>query len=136
MHGFTAAGAPVRFVLTRADAEATAEPSGEGLRFGSVLVDAGALSAVQLRDAAVLLGHLNEAWFGYRSGDPSRPCAGEPRAGFEPEQTTLGDRLQAKASELGYSVWKLSNKRRELVRRVAGRARRRACDAACGRPGG
>ncbi len=34
VHGFTAAGAPVRFVLTRADAEATAEPGGEGLRSG------------------------------------------------------------------------------------------------------
>ncbi len=82
-----------------------------------MLVDAGALSAVQLRDGAVLLGHLNEAWFGYRSGDPSRPSAGEPRAEFDPEQTTLGDRPQAKASELGCSVWKLYNKRRELVRR-------------------
>ena len=117
VHGFTAAGAPVRFVLTRADPDATVTPSSEGLRFGSMLVDAGALSAGQLRDAAELLGHLNEAWFGYRSGDPARPSAGEPRAGFDPVQTRLGDRLETKASELGCSVSKLFTKRRELVRR-------------------
>ena len=34
VHGFTAAGAPVRFVLTRADPDATVTPSSEGLRFG------------------------------------------------------------------------------------------------------
>jgi transposase InsO family protein len=117
VHGFTAAGGPVRFVLTRVDGEEPESASGREWRFGSVLVDAGALSAVQLRDAAGLLGHLNEAWFGYRSGDPSRPSAGEPRAGFDPAQTTLADRLEAKATELGCSVWKLYNKRRELVRR-------------------
>ena len=117
VHGFSAAGAPVRFVLTRVDGEQPKPASGLEWRFGSVLVDAGALSAVQLRDAAVLLGHLNEAWFGYRFGDPLRPSAGEPRAGLDSAQTRRGDRLEAKATELGCSVWKLYNKRREPVRR-------------------
>ena len=48
----------------------------EEWRFGSVLLDAGALSDGQLREAAELLGHLNEASFGYRSGDPEPSLAG------------------------------------------------------------
>jgi hypothetical protein len=50
--------------------------NGEEWRFGSVLLDAGALSAAQLREPADLLWHLNEAWFEYRSGDPLHPVAG------------------------------------------------------------
>ena len=124
VRGFTAAGEPVRFVLTRV-AEEPAVASEEEWRFGSVLVDAGALSGSQLREAAELLGHLNEAWFGYRSGDRLRALPGEPRAGFDPAQTTLGDRLEAKATELGCSVSKLFKKRRRA------RAARRCC---AGRP--
>jgi len=86
-------------------------------RFGSVLLDAGALRDAQLRDAADLLAHLNEAWFGYRSGDAGRPSAGEPRAGFDPEQTSLRQRVQAKAAELGCSVGRLHQKHGEVLRR-------------------
>ena len=135
VHGFTAAGAPVRFVLTRVAGEERAVANGEELRFGSVLLDAGALSAAQLREAADLLGHRNEAWFGYRSGDPLRPSEGEPQAGFDPAQTTVADRLEQKATELGCSVAKLFKKRRELVRRglvalMDGRAARHAAGPA------
>lgn len=80
VRGFTAAGAPVRFVLTRVAGEESAVASGEEWRFGSVLVDAGALSGPQLREAAELLGHLNEAWFGYRSGDRLRALPGRAAA--------------------------------------------------------
>jgi hypothetical protein len=80
----------------------------------------GALSDAQLREAAVLLGHLNEAWFGYRSGDPLRPCSSEPRAAFDPALTTQSGRLEAKAAELGCSVWKLYKKRRLLEQRGLG----------------
>ena len=45
-----------------------------------MLLDAGALSDAQLREAAELLAHLNEASFGYRSGDPGRPVAGRAAA--------------------------------------------------------
>ena len=120
VRGFTAAGEQVRFVLTRVVDNEAALACDEEWRFGSVLLDAGALSAAQLRAAAELLGHLNEAWFGYRSGDPLRPSPGEPRAGFDPAQTTLGGRLEAKAVELGCSVSKLYNKRHELGRRGLG----------------
>lgn len=68
-----------------------------------------------MREAAELLGHLNDAWFGYRAGDRLRALPGEPRAGFDPAQTTLGDRLEAKATELGCSVSKLFKKRHELA---------------------
>jgi hypothetical protein len=96
-----------------------------------VLLDTGALSDAQLREAASLLGDLNESWFGYRSGDPVRPSSGEPRAGFDPAQATLGQRVAAKASELGCSAGKLHQKRGELLRRgvpalVDGRAARSA----------
>jgi transposase InsO family protein len=96
-----------------------------------VLLDAGALSDAQLCEAAELLGHLNEAWFGYRSGDPGRPSPGEPRAGFDPTQTTLRKRAAAKAAELGCSVGKLHRKRHDVLHKglgalVDGRAARSA----------
>lgn len=119
VQGFTAAGERVRFVLTRV-AEEPARAPNEEWRFGSVLLDAGALSDVQLREAGELLAHLNETWFGYRSGDPGRPLPGEPRTGFDPEQTTLGDRLEVKAAELGCSVWKLYKKHHALEHRGLG----------------
>jgi len=115
VRGFTAAGEHVRFVLTRVD-DAPGETSGEEWRFGSVRLDAGALSAAQVREAAELLGHLNEASFGYRSGDPGRPSPGEPRAGYDPDRTTLRDRLVAKAAELGCSADTLRKKRRSVQR--------------------
>ncbi len=119
VQGFTVAGERVRFVLTRVEQEPP-RTCNVPWRFGSVLCEAGALSDAQLREAAVLLGHLNETWFGYRSGDPGRPLSGEPRAGFDPAQTTLGDRLAVKAAELGCSVAKLYKKRHDLEHRGLG----------------
>ena len=116
----------MRFVLTPVAVEEPGAAGNEQWQFGSVLLDAGALSDAQLREAAELLGHLNEAWFGYRSGDPDRRSPGEPRPGFDPAQTTLGKRLEAKAAELGCSVWKLYKKRRSLS---VGASRRWLTDA-------
>jgi len=115
VRGFTPDGDQVRFVLTRVD-EVPAELRDEPRRFGSALLDAGALSAAQLRDAAELLAHLNEASFGYRSGDPGRPSPGEPRAGYDPDRATLRERLVAKAAELGCSPETLRKKRRSVQR--------------------
>jgi putative transposase len=128
--GFDASGAPVAFVLTPVDA-APAQTLNEDWRFGSVLLDAGALSDAQLREAAELLAHLNEASFGYRSGDPGRPLPGEPRPQFDPVCTTLSARLEAKAAELGCSAERLRKRRRALQRNgvtalVDGRAARSA----------
>ena len=116
VRGYTERGEPARFVLTRVEHE-QAEACNDERRFGSVLVDAGALNDGQLREAAELLGHLNEAWFGYRSGDPERALPGEPRSGFDPAQTMLRQRVGAKAVELGCSAGKLHFKRGELLRR-------------------
>jgi hypothetical protein len=58
VRGYTERGEQVRFVLTRVKNEPTVEVCSEEWRFGSVLLDAGALSDVQLRVAAELLGHL------------------------------------------------------------------------------
>jgi transposase InsO family protein len=120
VRGFTAAGEPVRFALTRVAAEEPEQGCNEECRFGSVLLDAGALSDAQLLDASELLAHLNETWFGYRSGDPGRPWPGEPRAGFDPVLTTLAQRLEAKAVELGCSVATLYRKRHDLEHRGLG----------------
>ena len=111
VRGFTGRGEPIRFALTRVE-EQPAVRCHEEWRFGSVLLDAGALSDGQLRDAAELLAHLNEASFGYRSGDRGRPAPGEPRESFDPDRTTLRDRLEAKAAELGCSVETLRRRRR------------------------
>jgi transposase InsO family protein len=115
VRGFTAAGELVRFVLTRVENELPAVCN-EEWRFGSVLLDAGALSDAQMREAGDLLAHLNEASFGYRSGDPERPLAGEPRPEFDPACTTLRQRLEAKAAELGCSFERLRKRRRALQR--------------------
>jgi transposase InsO family protein len=128
--GYDASGAPVAFVLTPV-AAAPPQTVNEEWRFGSILLDAGALSDAQLRDAAELLGHLNEASFGYRSGDPGRPLPGEPRPKFDPAGTTLRQRLEAKAAELGCSAERLRKRRRALQRigvraLVDGRASRSA----------
>jgi hypothetical protein len=113
VRGFTQAGELVRFVLTPVAVEPESVRN-EAWRFGSVLLDAGALSGGQLREAAELLAHLNEASFGYRSGDPERPSLGEPRPGFDPGCTTLRQRLEAKAAELGCSAERLRKRRRAL----------------------
>jgi hypothetical protein len=117
VHGFTTGGERVRFVLRRVEEEPPAEARNDGWRFGSVLLDAGALSGDQLREAAELLAHLNEASFGYCSGDPARPSLGEPRPQFDPACTTLRQRLEAKAAELGCSFEKLRKRRRAVQRR-------------------
>jgi transposase InsO family protein len=116
VRGFTAGGERIVFVLTRVD-EAPAEACNDEWRFGSALLDAGVLSAAQVRDAAELLAHLNEASFGYRSGDPGRPSPGEPKVAYDPDRTTLRQRLGAKAAELGCSAETLRKKRRSVQHR-------------------
>ena len=132
--GFDAKGEPVAFVLTPV-AATPASTVNEEWRFGSVLLDAGALSDAQSREAAELLAHLNEASFGYRSGDPGCPLPGEPRPQFDPVCTTLRQRLDAKAAELGCSSERLRKRRRALQRNgvtalVDGRAARSATGVA------
>ena len=46
------------------------------------------------------VAHLLEAETGFRSGDPLHPEPGEPRPGYDPRSTTLGQRRRAKAAEL------------------------------------
>ena len=130
--GFDASGEPVAFVLTPTAAKG-ARTLNEEWRFGSVLLDAGALSDAQLREAAELLAHLNEASFGYRSGDPGRPSPGEPRRQFDPACTMLRQRLEAKAAELGCSAERLRKRRRALQRNgVAALVDSRAARSATG----
>lgn len=117
VRGVTDAGERVGFVLTPVAPEEPDRQPGEESEPASVLLDSGSLSDAQSRQAAETLGHLNEAWSGYRSGDPGRPSAGEPRPAFDPDETTLRDRLAAKAAELGCSVRTLQRRRGELRRR-------------------
>ena len=115
VRGFDVTGGQVCFVLTRVAEEPVV--GNEEWRFGSVLLEAGALNDGQLREAAELLAHLSEASFGYRSGDPGRLLPGEPRPQFDPVCTTLAQRLEAKAVELGCSAETLRRKRRAVQRR-------------------
>ena len=46
------------------------------------------------------VAHLLEAETGFRSGDPLHPEPGEPRPGYDPRSTTLGQRRRARAAEL------------------------------------
>jgi len=46
------------------------------------------------------VAHLLEAETGFRSGDPLHPEPGEPRPGYDPRSTTLGQRRRTKAAEL------------------------------------
>jgi transposase InsO family protein len=132
LQGVTTGGERARFVLTRV-ADEPARACNEARQFGSVLLDGGALSDAQLRDAAELLGHLNEAWFGYRSGDPGRALPGEPRVGFDPGQTTIRERVAAKAAELGCSGATLYRKRQDaLDKGLAGLVDGRAARSATG----
>jgi hypothetical protein len=58
------------------------------------------LTPAQRAITAVRFGHLLEVETGFRSGDPLRAAAGEPRAAYDPATTTLTGRRHAKAAEL------------------------------------
>ncbi|MFJ8475717.1 transposase [Kitasatospora sp. NPDC094011] len=92
----------------RAFAEPPPEADGKdmGLDPGGVL----ATVAPAARQAALdLEAHLWEATTGYRSGDPMKAQAGEPRPQYHPDLNKT-ERILAKAAELGVSdrwLWKL-----------------------------
>jgi hypothetical protein len=58
------------------------------------------LTGLQRQVVWLRVAHLLEAETGFRSGDPLRPEPGEPRLGYDPRSTTLGQRRRAKAAEL------------------------------------
>ncbi|MEV7770126.1 transposase [Kitasatospora sp. NPDC086791] len=66
-------------------------------RRGAVLSD---LTPEQVRQARIRAEHVLEAETGFRAGHPERAQPGEPRLGFDPLVTTVGDRRRAKAAEL------------------------------------
>lgn len=49
---------------------------------------------------AARYAHLLEVETGYRGGDPLHPLPGEPRPGYDPAATTLGQRRRAKIAEI------------------------------------
>ncbi len=113
VRGFTGRGEPVRFVLTRVEGEPSAAPGNEEWRFGPVLLDAGALerSAAARGGGAVGASERGVVRLSLRGSRPSR-CRGSRVQRFDPARTTLGDRLEAKAAELGCSVETLRKRRR------------------------
>ncbi len=102
-------------VVPLASSGSVAEHDGESREHGA-RPGAGVLSEAQTREATRMLCDLNEAWSGYRSGDPERAAPGEPRAGYDPAVNTLSERLEAKARELGCSVRRLRDRRARLRR--------------------
>ncbi len=75
------------------DAAGPARPAGQP----PVLDD---LTDYQREVVRLRVAHLLEAETGFRSGDPLNPEPGEPRPGYDPRTTMLGQRRQAKAAEL------------------------------------
>jgi hypothetical protein len=75
------------------DAAVPARPPGQP----PVLDD---LTGLQRQVVWLRVGHLLEAETGFRGGDPLRPEPGEPRPGYDPRFTPLGQRRRAKAAEL------------------------------------
>lgn len=68
------------------------------------------LSEAERSRVTELEAHLLEVETGYRSGNRLSAERGEPRAGFDPDHTTLSERLDAKATELGRTsrrLWQL-----------------------------
>jgi len=62
------------------------------------------------KKAEELLGHLHEAWTGYKSGNAASAMPGEPQANYDPAITNVNDRVAAKARELAMhdrTLWKL-----------------------------
>ncbi|MFG2845362.1 transposase [Kitasatospora sp. NPDC048296] len=68
-----------------------------GDRRGASLSD---LTPGQVRRARIRAEHVLETQTGFRAGHPERALPGEPRPGFDPVTTTLGERRRAKAAEL------------------------------------
>lgn len=61
---------------------------------------AGFVSEHDRRLAMLRIDEVQEAVTGYRSGDPQNARPGEPRPQYDPQTTTKGARLEAKAAEL------------------------------------
>jgi transposase InsO family protein len=55
------------------------------------------------RKAEKRLAHLNEVVSGFQSGDREIALANEPRPGYDPNSTTLEERVEAKRREKGWS---------------------------------
>ncbi|MFE7369537.1 transposase [Streptomyces anulatus] len=58
------------------------------------------LTEEQLARARMRAEHVLEAETGFRSGHPSRARPGEPRPAYDPQETTVTQRRQAKVAEL------------------------------------
>jgi transposase InsO family protein len=65
---------------------------------------------VSIRRAETILAHLNEAECGYKSGNRATAQPDEPRFEYDPDGTTLKQRIEAKSKETGIAVrtlWEL-----------------------------
>ncbi|MFF3159564.1 transposase [Streptomyces sp. NPDC057910] len=58
------------------------------------------LTGDQLERARLRAAHVLEAETGFREGHPARALPGEPRLAYDPDRTTLTQRLHAKAAEM------------------------------------
>jgi transposase InsO family protein len=68
------------------------------------------LPEASLRQAETLLGHLNEAECGYKSGNQVTALPDEPRPEYDPASRTLSQRMEAKSQQTGIStrtLWEL-----------------------------
>ncbi|MEV0372172.1 transposase [Streptomyces sp. NPDC050636] len=90
----------IRWLMHHPDARAVrVTPSGRSARLGQPrsLED---LKEDQVTRARIRAEHLLETVTGFRDGGPERARPGEPRPAYDPERTTLKERLEAKAAEM------------------------------------
>jgi hypothetical protein len=91
---------PIRWLVHHPDCRCVTEPC------TAVVVGArqpptwGDLTDHQQKVAHLRAAHMLEVETGFRGGGPRRAEPGEPRAAYDPQRTTLGQRRRAKVAEL------------------------------------
>ncbi|MGW2891858.1 transposase [Streptomyces griseoruber] len=89
-----------RFLANHEHCRSSSRTSDAGASRGRQPASVGDLEPGKRRLAELRAAHLLEVKTGFRSGDPLRPGAGEPKPEYDPEATTLTQRRLAKVAEL------------------------------------
>jgi hypothetical protein len=90
----------IRWLVHHPGCQAVADGAGEPVRPDGQPPSLDDLTGYQREMVRLRVAHLLEAETGFRGGDPQHPGPGEPRPGYDPLRTTLGQRRRAKVAEL------------------------------------
>jgi hypothetical protein len=92
--------APIRSLVNDPGCRVAVDTSVHAMDRGRQPAGLGDLAAEAREQLHLRVAHMLEAETGFRSGDPRWALAGEPRAGYDPQATTLAQRRDAKVAEL------------------------------------